>query len=53
MLFTFLINYISTNEYDSIQFCAGTKKEAVELFNGWCITDNNLDKPLPIKSAIL
>lgn len=49
-MFTYLIRYNGIDEFGSIEFCAKSKREAIELFREWCINDNGLDKIATINS---
>ena len=51
LFYTFEITYDCLDDFGSIQFCANTKAEAIQLFNDWCIKDNNLQEPAPSKSV--
>lgn len=50
MIFTYLIQYDGIDRFGSIEFCAENKKEAISLFNQWCVDDNKMSAPVPIKS---
>lgn len=50
MIFTYLIQYDGIDGFGSIDFCAENKKEAISLFNQWCVDDNKMLAPVPIKS---
>ena len=50
MFFTYLIRYSHVDEFDNIEFCAKSQKEAIKLFNNWCIEDCKLIIPVPIES---
>ena len=50
MIYTFEIGYDGLDNYGIIQFRAYSQFEAVQLFNAWCIEDNCLKVPIPIKS---
>ncbi len=50
MLSTYLIKYSGIDDYNSIEFCASSRDEAIELFNQWCIIDNKMSEPVPLDS---
>lgn len=50
MIYTYLIQYDGIDGFRSIDFCAENKKEAINLFNQWCVNDNKMPAPVPIKS---
>lgn len=50
MIYTYLIQYDGIDGFGSIDFCAENKKEAINLFNQWCVDDNTMLAPVPIKS---
>jgi len=50
MISTYLIRYDGVDGFGSIDFCAENKKEAISLFNKWCVGDNKMSAPVPIKS---
>lgn len=50
MISTYLIRYDGIDGFGSIDFCAENKKEAISLFNQWCMDDNKMLVPVPIKS---
>lgn len=45
MIYTYLIKYDGIDGFGSIEFCAKSKKEAIGLFEKWCIEDNGMTKP--------
>lgn len=50
MIYTYLIQYDGIDGFGSIDFCAENRKEAINLFNQWCVNDNKMPAPVPIKS---
>lgn len=50
MISTYLIQYDGIDGFGSIDFGDENKKEAISLFNQWCVNDNNMLAPVPIKS---
>lgn len=50
MIYTYLIQYDGFDGFGSIDFCAENRKEAINLFNQWCVNDNKMPAPVPIKS---
>ena len=50
MIFTYLIKYDGIDDFGSIEFCAESRNEAINLFNQWCVDDNKMSTPVPIKS---
>ena len=48
MIYTYLIKYNGIDGFGSIEFCAKSKKEAIGLFEKWCIEDNGMTKPKPV-----
>ena len=50
MISTYLIRYDGIDGFGSIDFCAGSRNEAIRLFNQWCVDDNKMPAPVPIKS---
>lgn len=50
MINTYKIIYDGIDDFGSIEFCAENKKEAISLFNQWCVDDNRMLAPVPIKS---
>lgn len=50
MIFTYLIKYDGIDDFGSIEFCAESRNEAINLFNQWCADDNKMLAPVPIKS---
>lgn len=47
-IFTFSIEYDGLDNFGTIEFCAKTQSEAIELFKNWCMVDNHLTSPIPI-----
>lgn len=50
MISTYLIRYDGIDGFESIDFCAGSRNEAINLFNQWCVDDNKMSASVPIKS---
>jgi hypothetical protein len=50
MVYTYLIQYDGIDGFGSIEFCAENKKEAISLFNQWCVEDNKMPTLVPFKS---
>lgn len=50
MISTYLIRYDGIDGFESIDFCAESRNEAIILFNQWCVDDNKMSAPVPIKS---
>lgn len=50
MINTYKIIYDGIDDFGRIEFCAENKKEAISLFNQWCVDDNRMLAPVPIKS---
>lgn len=48
-IYTFEIQYNGIDSFSTIQFCAHSKNEAIELFNDWCRNDNHTE-PVTIES---
>ena len=42
-IYTFEIQYNGVDSFSTIQFCAHSKNEAIELFNDWCRNDNHTE----------
>lgn len=50
MIFTYLIQYDGIDGFGSVDFCAESKNEAINLFNQWCVANNKIMKPVSIKN---